>query len=428
VREGRNGYEALQIACEAQPDVILLDVMMPGIDGYETCRRLKGLGDTAHIPVIMLTGLDDRESRLRAFDAGAEDFLARPLAEPRLLARIESLVRGKALLDELRLRARPDGRHEYDPLSPSDTLPNYADASVLLTGIAPASTEEITAALRGHLGAAVETTGGQADARALAAGGRFDAFIVGDSPTDGEQLRIAAMLRTLPPARSASLMLLVPQGRPDLAVTAFEMGASDVMEAPIETAELVARLRVQLRRTHFAEQLRRSVQASFEMAVTDPLTGLYNRRYANAQLSRILSKSGRGRTAAMLLDLDNFKTLNDLHGHAAGDCVLAEFAGRLRKNVRQMDLVARIGGEEFLVVMPEVQAEHAARVAERVRDAVERPAFALDRDGTEIALTVSIGLACHRDGETPAQFVARADEALYASKSSGRNTVTVAAV
>ena len=160
------------------------------------------------------------------------------------------------------------------------------------------------------------------------------------------------------------------------------------------------------------------------MAVTDPLTGLYNRRYANNHLESLIIRhqaGGRG-LAAMMLDLDRFKSINDNHGHGAGDEVLCEFARRLRESVRGIDLVSRIGGEEFLVIMP----EDAERVAQRVRGAVEEAGFSLKDVATPLKVTVSIGLAFHRMQEAGGTLIGRADAALYASKNRGRNMVTMA--
>jgi two-component system cell cycle response regulator len=129
----------------------------------------------------------------------------------------------------------------------------------------------------------------------------------------------------------------------------------------------------------------------------------------------------------MMLDLDRFKSINDRHGHGAGDEVLREFARRLRENVRGIDLVSRVGGEEFLVVMPDILAENAERVAERVRAAVDETGFTLKDIPVPISVTVSIGLAFHRPGEAGSTLINRADAALYASKKSGRNMVALAA-
>lgn len=431
VIEAQTGKDALQIAFDEEPDLVLLDAMMPGIDGFETCRRLKLAPETAHIPVVMLTALEDRDSRLRGIDAGADDFLTRPSPDRRMLSRIESLVRSKMAMDELRLRAIDAPGRQLDGFALEDMVATPQDASLLLVGLGTETGPDLAGEIRNRLGAAVEIAEDIAAARALASGGRFDAFLVGQPEGEKSPLRAAATLLSMPASRRAAITVLDRTADAGLAVAAFDLGVCDVLDLPLDPIELAARLRVQLRRKFYADALRRSVKTSIEMASIDPLTGLYNRRFTNARLAHMLARpetgKGSNRTVAMLLDLDKFKPVNDRYGHAAGDCVLAEFAARLRANVRQVDLVARIGGEEFLVVMPDTRAGSAARVAERVRNAVESPPFTLDRDGTQINLTVSIGLSVHRRGEPAAAFLARADDALYASKTSGRNTVTMAA-
>jgi two-component system cell cycle response regulator len=253
--------------------------------------------------------------------------------------------------------------------------------------------------------------------------------VIGPNLSDGEPMRIASLLRARPETRQTSVMMVFPPGDLSKAHLAMEMGVSDYLTYPPDFAELTARLKVQLRRKHYSDRLRSSMHDTLVMAVTDPLTGLYNRRYANNHLESLIAKhqpGGQG-LAAMVLDLDRFKSINDSHGHGAGDEVLREFARRLRENVRGIDLVSRVGGEEFLVVMPDILPENAKRVAERVRCAVEKAGFQIEDVPAPLPVTVSIGLAFHRPDEAGCALVNRADAALYASKNRGRNMVTLAA-
>lgn len=169
----------------------------------------------------------------------------------------------------------------------------------------------------------------------------------------------------------------------------------------------------------------------------DPLTGLFNRRYALPHLARIAERAaetGRG-YAVMLLDLDRFKRVNDRYGHAAGDAVLVEVARRVKDSLRPVDLVARIGGEEFLVALPETGFEQACATAERLRTLIEQRPVTLPGGAGEIGVTISVGLAFGRD-KTPAAgsadveaeinaLMEQADRALYGAKASGRNTVEI---
>jgi two-component system cell cycle response regulator len=423
------GEEALELAAREQPDLILLDVMMPGIDGFETCRRLRADPATLHIPVVMLTALEGREDRLCGLDAGADDFLSKPCEDMALFTRVSSLLRMKLMIDELRLRHETSRQLGLTDPTPMDSGLNYADSSVLLACNHADLTEPMMAGIRERLGCAVETVAGEGAARALLASNRFDACVIGPDLDDGAPMALASHLRTRPETRRTAVMMVFPADRMNQAHLAMEMGVSDYLGHPPDLAELTARLKVQLRRKHYSDRLRNSVHDSLVLAVTDPLTGLYNRRYANNHLEMLIGRQppgGHG-LAAMMLDLDCFKAVNDGHGHPVGDDVLREFARRLRENVRGFDLVSRMGGEEFLVVMPDIAPRNARRVAERVRAAVEQQFFVAGNGRLSLKITVSIGLAFQHPGEAGASLMRRADLALYASKDRGRNMVTLAA-
>jgi len=210
---------------------------------------------------------------------------------------------------------------------------------------------------------------------------------------------------------------------------ALDLGANDILTEGFLPAELAIRLRTQLRRKADGDRLRASVEDGLRLAVTDPLTGLYNRRYAVTHLGRIAENAAAtGRPfAVMVADLDRFKSINDTWGHPAGDAVLVEIAHRLRDNLRAVDMVARIGGEEFLIAMPDTDDAAAELAADRLRRIAQSTPVTL-RDGrTRVAATISIGVAVSaEDGTEPnADLIDRADRALLAAKAEGRNQVTL---
>jgi two-component system cell cycle response regulator len=425
--EAESGAEAIEIAQREQPDLVLLDVMMPEMDGFETCERLKFAPETLHIPVVMVTALDGREDRLRGLYVGADDFLTKPCEDMALFTRVSSLLRMKLMVDELRLRHETSRQLGLSDTATAETGMNYGNFSMLMVCNQPELSDPAIAGIRSRLGCAAEITRGERAARALLASNRFDVCLIGPRLADGTPMALASHLRTRPETRQAAVMMVFEAEEQAKAHAAMEMGVADFLTAPPDFAELTARLKIQLRRKHYADKLRSAVQDSLVLAVTDPLTGLYNRRYANNHLQHLIQRhrpDGNG-LAAMVLDLDRFKSINDTHGHGTGDDILREFARRLRENVRGVDLVSRIGGEEFLVIMPDIFADDAIRVAERVRAAIEDLPFAAP--GGRLPVTVSVGLAFHRLNEPGADLVRRADIALYQSKNGGRNRVTLAA-
>ncbi len=207
---------------------------------------------------------------------------------------------------------------------------------------------------------------------------------------------------------------------------ALDLGVNDFLMRPLDSNELVARVKTNLRRKRYGDKLRENLQASIELAVVDPLTGLNNRRYFETHLSTLVAQAADcGRPLSlMILDIDHFKGINDSHGHEAGDRVLKGFSKRVRKVIRIPDMICRLGGEEFVVVMPDTSIEVAARIAERVRGEIERQRFTIDGASDPISITVSIGLAERGDDNLPDGLFRRADRALYRSKTSGRNRVS----
>src|SRR5947208_5610672 len=180
-----------------------------------------------------------------------------------------------------------------------------------------------------------------------------------------------------------------------------------------------------VRKKRYTERLRDNVQMSIEMAITDALTGLYNRRYMESHIGTLVEQAAaRGKPLTVLvLDIDYFKSINDTHGHDAGDDVLREFAIRIRKSIRGIDLACRYGGEEFVVVMPETDIGVATVVAERLRRRIASEPFPIQQSARHIDVTISIGIAELSVKDTSATILKRADQALYRAKRNGRNRV-----
>src|SRR5476651_108711 len=207
---------------------------------------------------------------------------------------------------------------------------------------------------------------------------------------------------------------------------ALEMGVNDYLTRPVDKNELVARVRTQLRKKRYADRLRHNVQLSLEMAITDQLTGLHNRRYMSRHLDTLISNAQKkGRPLAfVIMDIDFFKRVNDSYGHGIGDEVLKEFATRSSANVRGIDLACRYGGEEFVVAMPDTDIAFATNIAERLRQSIETTPIQISRAPGQLSITISTRIArCEGEGDTAEQLLHRADQALYRAKRTGRNKV-----
>ncbi|WP_181707814.1 PleD family two-component system response regulator [Chthonobacter rhizosphaerae] len=427
VRTATSGQEALDILDRSPCDIVLLDAMMPGLDGFETCRRIKNSPLLMHIPVIMVTALDQTSDRVRGLEAGADDFLTKPVSDLALITRVKSFVRLKMLTDELHLRARQGSVGVEDRFSLADLTRNEP-GRVLVVDDRASSSERIAQGLASENRVDVEALPQEALFRA--AEGNYDLVIVSISLADYDALRLCSQLRSLERTRMLPILLVAEPEDNARLLRGLDLGVNDYLVRPIDRQELLARARTQVRRKRYTDKLRDSVAHTMEMAVMDSLTGLHNRRYLESHLSTLVEQSiARGRELSVLVvDIDHFKSVNDTHGHDAGDDVLREFARRVRKNVRGIDLACRFGGEEFVIAMPETDGELARMVAERLRQRIAGEPFRIAGGAKQLNVTISIGLASlDGAGETPEAMLKRADLALYQAKREGRNRVVAAA-
>jgi two-component system, cell cycle response regulator len=420
-----NGDDALAICERGECDVVLLDVVMPGLSGFEVCRRLKSSATTHHIPVVIVTALDQQSDRVQGLEAGADDFLTKPVAELALIARVRSLARLKQLTDELRVRAGSvAGMKLFNGKTPSDSGRN---GQIMVVDDRPASAGQIVAMLANEHRSEIEPDPNAAVFHA--AEGNYDVFIVSLGLQNFDGLRLCSQLRSLERTRTIPILAISPLEDRTRLLRGLEIGVNDYLVPPIDKNELLARVRTQVRKRRYLERLRDDVQTSLELAITDALTGLHNRRYMERHIAGLVEHSVAGGKplAVLMLDVDHFKAINDTYGHDAGDEVLREFALRIRKSIRGLDLACRYGGEEFIVVMPETDLSAAALVAERLRRTIASEPFALQRGERATNVTISVGIAALGSGDDAPKVLKRADEALYRAKRAGRNRVVPAA-
>ena len=423
VSTASSGLAALEACSQGDIDIVLLDVMMPEMDGFEVCQRLKSNPQTHHIPVLMVTALDQPSDRVRGLQVGADDFLTKPVDDIQLMARVKSLVRLKALTDELRARAQTGQEIAIEDALRAMNAISADGGRILLVDSDVRHAERIESFLADTNTVQILTR--PEEAAMVAAEGGFELALVSMALGDFDPLRVCSQMRTVEQSRSLPLILMAEEADRPRVVRGLDLGVNDFILRPVERNELLARVRTQIRRHRYASELRQRVSNTLALAVTDELTGLYNRRYFDRHLSLMLAKAREQERdmALMLIDMDFFKAVNDTHGHDMGDAVLREFALRLRRNIRGVDLACRFGGEEFVVLMPDIDYQQALSVAERVRMAVAERPFETG-PGRPLAVTVSVGVALNESLEdSPEMLLKRADVALYRAKREGRNRV-----
>ena len=414
-----------------RPDLILVNPT-DGIAGLKAiCQSLQARPETRGIAVIATGGADTAKDRFAALDSGADDVLPHPVEDTLLFARIRSLLRIKSAGQELALRDSTSRALGFDdarqifhhpariayvaphraPLpAPFDRLAQVLGRNFSHTGLPEVLRLRDTAALPDLI---------VLDLREAALSGtpRFD---------------LISELRARASTRLVAVMVVVPEHGSAEAALHLDLGADDVVFADVGLPELQHRLSTLGQRKLQQDSLRASVREGLHAALTDPLTGLFNRRYVMPHLKRMAEESAAVARpfAVMMLDIDHFKAINDHYGHAVGDEVLVAFALRLRQNLRAIDLVGRVGGEEFLVAMPRTSGRAARIAANRLRRIIGNTPFQLEESGVSISVSVSVGVAVSAAGQNAdkplAQLCHHADSALYRAKTAGRNRVAMA--
>lgn len=417
--DGAGCLAMAQAGSKARPDLILLDLNLPDLSGSSVIRRLRADPRSRDIPVIGLVEGGDDATRQAALAAGADDVIAKPAPDRVLLARVRNLLRARGELGAEANLVQPDLAEPPARFDPSGTI--------ALVSWRPERAQMLQDELGHHLRDRLIT---------LAAGealveGAADVFVidVAGSKAVAGALRLLSELKSRFGTRHAAVCVVGLCEQGDETPMAYDLGADDVADPDVAMPELALRLRSLLRRKHNRDRQRVRVADGLRLALVDPLTGLYNRRHALPELHAIAARAAKAGScyAVLAVDLDRFKRVNDQHGHAAGDAVLVEAARRLSANLREGDLLARIGGEEFLIALPDSSASEARLVAERLCQAMQEVPV-LVGSGLGIAVTVSIGVAVSvpkpGQGSKVDDVVEAADQALLEAKGAGRNQVT----
>lgn len=417
-----NGPDALEKVASQSPDIVLLDVMMPGMDGFEVCRRIKADPATAHIPVVMVTALTDTQDRIKGLEAGADDFLSKPLNDTALMARVRSLVRLKMTIDEWRVRENTASQLGVVDKTASAMSEPVEQARILVIEDQSFESQKFIDGLKVDDDIVLIAESG-IEAMSKVMQSDYDLIAVSLNLANEDGLRLCSHLRSSEKTRSIPILMIANEDDMPRIAHGLEIGAHDYILRPVDRNELLARVRTQVRRKRFQERLRSNYELSLSMALTDSLTGLYNRRYFEVHLQKLLQKNEASKKslAVLMFDIDKFKSINDNYGHGVGDEVLKVFAQRIQDSLRSFDLVARLGGEEFVVILPDVSTDMAYFVAERLRRIIAEQPFPCSVEGGQLTVTTSIGATIVEGPATMEGVLKIADDALYDAKEGGRN-------
>ena len=423
--------QANAIIAKNRPDLILLSMGDAGCNLTSFCRDLKSNPDTQSITIIALGGTDTAQARFAALDAGADDVMPRPINDALLLARIRSLLRVHSSHQELQLRESTSSALGFE----ESATPFEMAAHVALLSAQNTPDSKLLAALTHGLGHVVRAIDPDKALRAGHLAPAHDLYVIDASDPDSPQSRFFSLvsdLRARSETRTSTQMVVVPDDAPEMAAMFLDLGADDVITATVSGQEVALRAEKLIKRKHMHDRRRDTVRDGLQAAVTDQLTGLFNRRYVDPHLARMTqqAQASGDAMAVMMVDIDHFKAINDTYGHAAGDKVLKQLAKRLKDNVRAVDFVARVGGEEFLIALPNTTAPQAQMTANRLLALINCTPFDIGEAHPPLPVTISMGVALSGSKQTkitqPEVICAQADAALYAAKSAGRDQVAMA--
>lgn len=423
------GEEALEKVVKESPDLILLDIKMPDLDGIEVTRRLKHNPDTKHIPIILVTGLDEKESKSKGLKAGADEFLRKPVS------RVEIQTRVRSLLDLKNYREQLTSRLESKPflLETVQHQTSCHQIGCLPTVVVVEPNEQEAQLIQAYLeqqSLHIEVYGNGRQALDRFKKGNVDLILLDILLPDIKGFEVCSFLKESEELKNVQVLIVTSLQDIESKIQFIELGIDNLLSKPIDERELKARVKALLEKKVFLDKLTENYKSALNCAIIDKLTGLYNRAYLIHFLSLETKRSKRRKdlVSLLMIDLDDFKQFNDGLGHLVGDELLREFGDLLRSSSREVDFLARYGGEEFVVVLPYTDSSGALTYAENIRKKAEVHCFSCLSSPAQKGPTLSIGIATFPcDASSVEELIHKADVALYQAKKQGKNHVCLSA-
>ncbi len=423
VFNAHDGSTALEKIETIQPDLILLDIIMPGIDGYEVTRRLKTSTKTRDIPIILITSLTGTDDKSKGMQAGADEFLNKPVNTTELLARVKSLIRLKKYHEQLNSRNKSEVSFVKSPHSIASSIPEKEMPVILLAE----DNENDLRLLRAHLNGQsyqIKYVKTGEEALSFCLKQKADLLILDVILPGINGFDVCRQLKNNDATKKIQILMVTSLNDLESRIKGIEFGADDFLIKPIHKDEFIVRVTALLRKKSYLDMLSKKYESTLYAAITDKLTCLYNRDYFNHFIDYEIKRCDRQNQTIglVMIDIDDFKTVNDTYGHLTGDRILEKFGILIKNQIREIDLAARYGEEKFAVVLPYVNQAHAESIAERIRNSVSAFDFFNQQEEPALKITISLGIALYPEhAKTVADLIEKAGKALYCAKKDGKN-------
>ena len=422
-----SGEEALERARKDRPDLILLDIMMPGKDGFTVTRELKDDPETSSIPIIMVTALSSTKDKVKGLEAGAEEFLSKPVNREEIRTRIASVLKLKQYQSQLDIRKKTESSLRIEKVQVQSEIRRKGLPKVLIVDDDPNEQKLLLNYLKDENFDILSENNGK-DALKTALREEVDLIILDILLPKMDGFMVCRRIKQSKETKDIQVVLITCLDDMESRIKGVELGADDFLVKPLESRELVARSRILIKKKEYIDQLHEHCERAISSAILDGLTGLYNNAYFKQFLEFEIKRCEREKhpLSLLMMDIDEFKTINDTVGHYRGDEVLRKVGETIKSSIREIDLAARYGGDEFAIVFPYTHIDVALLAAERIQEKLNSDKITVEGIENPLTISTSIGLSTYPgSAESVVEMINVADAMLYRAKKNGKNRIEV---